>query len=84
MTLCFWISRPIRPQTWEWNDDHYKLSQYIIDDEESLEVSKFDCEYRATRRDELTRLLQAAVCSEVKWLFPEDSGFYQPIVIATK
>lgn len=71
-------------QTWEWNDDHYKLSQYIIDDEESLDVSKFDCEYRATRREELTRLLHDAGCSEVKWLFPEDSGFYQPIVIATK
>lgn len=71
-------------QTWEWNDDHYKLSQYIIDDEESLELSKFDCEYRATRRDELTRLLQAAGCSEIKWLFPEDSGFYQPIVVARK
>lgn len=71
-------------QTWDWEDDHYKLVQYIIDDGETLQVSKFACEYRATRREELTELLRAAGCGEVVWLFPEESGFYQPIVIAKK
>ena len=41
-------------QTWVWKDDNYKLTQYIIDDEENLQVSKFECEYRATRRAETT------------------------------
>ena len=71
-------------QTWEWNGDHYKLIQYIIDDSENLEVSKFGCEYRATRREELTNLFLANGCSEVIWKFPEETGFYQPIVIAKK
>lgn len=71
-------------QTWEWNDDHYKLIQYIIDDEKTLQISKFECEYRATRRDELTNLLAANGCSKVEWKFPEETGFYQPIVIAKK
>ena len=71
-------------QTWTWDDDHYKLVQYIIDDEAALQVSKFDCEYRATRREELTELLLAAGCREVEWKFPEETGFYQPIVIAKK
>ena len=71
-------------QTWVWDGDHYKLTQYIIDDEETLQVSKFDCEYRAARREELTALLTAAGCSEVVWKFPEETGFYQPIVIAKK
>ena len=71
-------------QTWDWTDDHYKLTQYIIDDENSLQISKFECEYRATRRAELTKLLRAAGCSKVTWLFPEETGFYQPIVIAKK
>jgi len=71
-------------QTWNWDDDHYKLTQYIIDDQETLEISKFDCEYRATRREELTNLLIANGCSEVVWKFPEETGFYQPIVIARK
>ena len=71
-------------QTWNWVGDHYKLIQYIIDDEETLSVSKFECEYRATRRDELTELLAACGCGRVEWKFPEETGFYQPIVIARK
>ena len=71
-------------QTWDWEGDHYRLIQYIVDDGETLQVSKFACEYRATRRQELTDLLRAAGCREVVWLFPEESGFYQPIVVAKK
>ncbi|MBQ4531256.1 MAG: class I SAM-dependent methyltransferase [Lachnospiraceae bacterium] len=71
-------------QTWVWNDDNYKLTQYIIDDEETLQVSKFECEYRATRRAEMTELLLAHGCSKVEWKFPDETGFYQPIVIARK
>lgn len=71
-------------QTWVWEGEHYKLTQYIIDDEEALQVSKFDCEYRTVRREELSKLLTDAGCSEVVWEFPEETGFYQPIVIAKK
>ena len=71
-------------QTWVWDDDHYKLTQYIIDDEETLQISKFDCAYRATRREELTDLLIAGGCTKVEWKFPEETGFYQPIVVAKK
>ena len=71
-------------QVWTWEDDRYKLIQYIIDDGEMLQVNKFECEYRATRRAEITDLLLASGCSEVKWLFPEETGFYQPIVVARK
>lgn len=71
-------------QTWEWHGDNYKLTQYIIDDTVELQINKFECEYRATRRQEMTELFLACECSEVKWLFPEDTGFYQPIVVARK
>ena len=71
-------------QTWNWEGDCYKLIQYIIDDENTLQVSRFACEYRATRREELTGLLLANGCREVVWKFPEETGFYQPIVIAEK
>lgn len=71
-------------QTWAWEGDHYKFTQYIIDDEESLQASKFECEYRAIRRAELTSLLLASGCSDVEWKFPGETGFYQPIVIAKK
>ena len=71
-------------QTWHWKDNHYKLVQYIIEDEETLQINKFECEYRATTREELTQLLTANGCSSVVWKFPEETGFYQPIVVARK
>lgn len=71
-------------QTWVWNEDIYRLTQYIIDDEDALRISKFECEYRATRREELTSLLLSSGCGKVDWKFPEETGFYQPIVVATK
>jgi len=71
-------------QTWEWEGEIYKLIQYIIEDGDTLQVSKFECAYRATCRKELTNLLMASGCSEVAWKFPEETGFYQPIVIARK
>lgn len=71
-------------QTWHWEGDHYKLVQYIIEDENTLQVSKFQCEYRATRRAEISELLLASGCCQVQWLFPEETGFYQPIVVAKK
>ena len=69
-------------QTWVWKGDNYQLTQYIIDDEDSLQISKFECEYRAVRREELTNLLLSSGCSNVTWKFPEETGFYQPVVIA--
>ena len=71
-------------QTWSWEEDRYKLIQYIIEDEERPEVSRFECEYRAVTRAELTSLLGSCGCREVVWKFPEETGFYQPIVIARK
>ena len=71
-------------QTWDWDGDNYKLIQYIIEDGEDLQISKFPCEYRATRREELTELLLQNSCTQVEWKFPKETGFYQPIVIARK
>ena len=71
-------------QTWDWEGDNYRLIQYIIEDGQALQISKFPCEYRATRREELTDLLLQNGCTKVEWKFPEETGFYQPIVIARK
>lgn len=71
-------------QTWRWEGALYYLTQYIIEDEDTLQIGKFDCAYRAVTRQELTDLLLANGCREVEWKFPEETGFYQPIVIARK
>ena len=71
-------------QTWTWSGDHYRLTQYMIDDGEDLQIRKYVCEYRAVRREELTNLLLSNGCRRVLWKFPEETGFYQPIVLAMK
>lgn len=71
-------------QTWEWEDDIYMLVQYIIEDEKNLNITKFECKYRAVLRKEITDMLINSGCGIVEWKFPEETGFYQPIVIAKK
>ena len=71
-------------QTWVWENENYHLVQYIIEDEGTLRISKFECEYRAVRREELTSLFLANGCSEVHWKMPEETGFYQPIIVIRK
>lgn len=72
-------------QIWDWHDDIYEFTQYIIEDEATkLDVHKFQCCYRAITRSELTTALSSSGFHAVQWLMPEISGFYQPIVIARK
>lgn len=78
------IGQRVSFQTWEWSGNIYKLIQYIIDDGDTLKTSRFECEYRAIRRDELTALFISCGCSRVDWLFPDETGFYQPIIVARK
>lgn len=76
--------RRVSFQTWAWKGERYGLTQYIIDDGDELRISKYECEYRAVRREELTDLLLSCGCSEAVWKFPQETGFYQPVVIAGK
>ena len=71
-------------QTWDWHGANYRFIQYIIEDAGTPEIQKFECEYRAVRRAELTACLREAGFREVLWRMPEETGFYQPIVIARK
>lgn len=39
--------------------------------------------YRALRRETLTQALSHVGFRDVTWLMPDESGFYQPVVLAT-
>ena len=72
-------------QVWDWQEDEYDFTQYIIVDEDNkLNTHKFCSRYKALTRSELTAGLLLAGYRDVKWIFPEESGFYQPVVIAEK
>ena len=38
--------------------------------------------YRALLREELSDILDKVGFSDIRWLMPEESGYYQPIVTA--
>jgi hypothetical protein len=40
-------------------------------------------EYRAILRDEITAILASNGFTNIRWQFPTESGFYQPVVIAS-
>ena len=71
-------------QTWDWVGENYRFIQYVIRDEDSVQVSRFESEYRATKREEITELLRKYGCASVVWRMPEQTGFYQPVVLARK
>jgi len=73
-------------QLWHWNKDIYDFTQYILQDEDGTPLAAFksSCRYRAVIRSELTNILDSVGFHKVEWIMPEDSQFYQPIVIAQK
>lgn len=74
-------------QLWEWkqHSDMYNLRHFtMVEKDGDWSVSERNSQYRAYRREDLNQLLHKAGFREVKWLLPEESGFYQPIAVAYK
>jgi glycine/sarcosine N-methyltransferase len=74
-------------QIWDWGDDRrtYTLHLFLLQQEGAgWHTTHRATDYRAVLRDELSGALQAAGFSEVRWLMPEESGYYQPLVTARK
>jgi glycine/sarcosine N-methyltransferase len=71
-------------QIWDWMDERrYRFHLYITRSAESAwQTFHFTSTYRAVLRSELRNILQQAGFTNVRWLAPSDSGFYQPIFIA--
>ena len=71
-------------QVWDWLDErHYDFHLYITREvANGWDTFHTSARYWALRRDEVTKALTSAHFRQVRWLFPEESGFYQPIVLA--
>jgi glycine/sarcosine N-methyltransferase len=71
-------------QVWEWIDrERYRLHMYITHQaDRHWEAHHFVSEYRCVQRGELSRALASAGMEGIRWLNPDESGFYQPIVVA--
>jgi ubiquinone/menaquinone biosynthesis C-methylase UbiE len=71
-------------QVWQWHGEQYAIHVYLtLETESGWSVKHFVSMYRALRRSDLNQALQAAGFTNIRWLEPGDTSFYQPIVIAT-
>lgn len=78
--------RSISFQIWDWmKNDIYVVNHFTlkgIGDDFKTYLRK--TMYRAYRRADLTTIFKAAGFVDVSWLMPEQSGYYQPILICKK
>lgn len=72
-------------QVWDWHDDRRYTFHMYITRETSAGWTTFHgaSAYRAVLRDEITANLESRGFKNIRWQFPTESRFYQPIVIAT-
>ena len=74
-------------QTWQWSDNlpTYQTNLFILVPENgSWMVNTSSTTYRALRKNELSELLEKCGYKNIEWVEPHQSGYYQPIVTATK
>lgn len=74
-------------QIWKWlnNEPCYEAHLFILKENDGKwETEEHTVKYRALLRSELTEALEKAGFTDVRWQMPEESGYYQPIVIARK
>jgi glycine/sarcosine N-methyltransferase len=78
------LDRRIVHQVWDWiGEDRYRVHMYITAKQGAgWRAYHFAGEYRALQRSEVTETLREAGFNKVRWLAPEESGFYQPMVMA--
>jgi SAM-dependent methyltransferase len=77
--------RRIILQVWDWEDDRrYTFHLYITRETPSGRSNFHGASvYRAVLREEITAILASSGFANIRWQFPNESGLYLPIVIAT-
>jgi glycine/sarcosine N-methyltransferase len=74
-------------QLWDWYDDTkiYALNHFIIQETNGEWKTKHNkTKYRALLRREFSEVLSKVGFSGIEWYMPEESGYYQPFVLALK
>jgi SAM-dependent methyltransferase len=76
--------RRIVHQIWDWLDDRrYTFHLYITREIQGRwEAQHYASSYRTIMRDELSQILARSGFAGCRWILADESGFYQPIVLA--
>ncbi len=78
--------RHISFQVWDWqNGQKYMIHHFILKQvNRQWDTAERITEYRALKREELTKFLLKTGFSDITWQMPEQTGYYQPVVTARK
>ena len=78
--------RRIVHQVWDWRDQRiYDLHLYITTQEATgWHARHYQGRCRALLRSEVSEAFQQAGFGDGRWLFAEETGYYQPIFVATR
>jgi glycine/sarcosine N-methyltransferase len=70
-------------QVWDWADQTYTVHMFILrEGKRGWRTSHYATTYRALLRAELSALLESCGFADIRWYMPQDTGYYQPVVIA--
>jgi glycine/sarcosine N-methyltransferase len=71
-------------QVWDWRDERgYRVHLYVTcDTSRGWITHHFEGGYRAVTTEEIAQLARRAGLGAVRVLSPQDTGFYQPIIVA--
>jgi SAM-dependent methyltransferase len=78
--------RRIVHQVWDWVDEEKYVVHLFISAlcGEKWASHHFATEYRCLLRSDLSSALARAGFEQVRWLMPDESGYYQPLVLARR
>jgi glycine/sarcosine N-methyltransferase len=76
--------RRIVHQVWDWLDDRrYTFHLYITREiQDGWESQHYISNYRSITRDESSQILTRSGFADCRWIRADESGFYQPIILA--
>jgi SAM-dependent methyltransferase len=73
-------------QNWRWSADadHLDITLFTFREQAvgDWTVSTHETRYRALRRDRLSQVMTDKGFTPAEWLMPEQSGYYQPLMVA--
>lgn len=73
-------------QLWDWNPDNtYIVNHFTLKGKGSaFETSVRKTKYRAYTRLELNNIFKSVGFKNIAWLMPNETGYFQPIIIGSK